>query len=96
MIKAMLSKLTFDPNMKIKKSNPARRKSFEARHNCDNPGPKTKARYWVLETLITRNMKEYNPNTTAHTKRPKKRTSMGHSNRTRPKNKNKRRQYKNI
>ena len=35
-----------DPDMKIKKSNPARRKSFRARHNCDNPGPKTKARYW--------------------------------------------------
>jgi hypothetical protein len=32
--------------MKIKKSNPARRKSFRARHNCDNPGSKTKARYW--------------------------------------------------
>jgi hypothetical protein len=32
--------------MKIKKSNPARRKNFRARHNCDNPGPKTKARYW--------------------------------------------------
>jgi hypothetical protein len=35
-----------DPNMKIKKSNPARRKSFRARHNCSNPGPKWKARYW--------------------------------------------------
>ena len=35
-----------DPNMKIKKSSPERRKSFRARHNCDNPGPKTKARYW--------------------------------------------------
>jgi hypothetical protein len=35
-----------DPNMKIKKSNPARRKSFRARHNCDNPGPRHKARYW--------------------------------------------------
>jgi hypothetical protein len=35
-----------DPNMRIKKSNPARRKSFRARHNCDNPGPKWKARYW--------------------------------------------------
>ena len=35
-----------DPNMRIKKSNPARRKSFRARHNCDNPGPRTKARYW--------------------------------------------------
>lgn len=35
-----------DPNMRIKKSNPARRKSFRARHNCANPGPRTKARYW--------------------------------------------------
>ncbi|MFZ9956846.1 MAG: hypothetical protein ACO3E1_12080 [Flavobacteriales bacterium] len=35
-----------DPNMRIKKSNPKRRKSFRARHNCDNPGPRTKARYW--------------------------------------------------
>lgn len=35
-----------DPDMKIKKSNPERRKSFRARHNCDNPGPRTKARYW--------------------------------------------------
>ena len=35
-----------DKNMTIKKNNPARRKSFRARHNCDNPGPRTKARYW--------------------------------------------------
>lgn len=35
-----------DPNMTIKKDNPARRRSFRARHNCDNPGPKDKARYW--------------------------------------------------
>lgn len=35
-----------DPNMSIKKDIPARRKSFRARHNCANPGPKTKARYW--------------------------------------------------
>ena len=35
-----------DKDMKIKKSNPERRKSFRARHNCDNPGPKWKARYW--------------------------------------------------
>ena len=32
--------------MRIKKDNPERRKSFRARHNCDNPGPKWKARYW--------------------------------------------------
>jgi hypothetical protein len=35
-----------DKKMKIKKSNPKRRKSFRARHNCDNPGPRHKARYW--------------------------------------------------
>ena len=35
-----------DKNMKIKKSNPKRRKSFRARHNCENPGPRWKARYW--------------------------------------------------
>jgi len=35
-----------DPNMKIKKNDPGRRKNFRARHNCDNPGPKWKARYW--------------------------------------------------
>jgi hypothetical protein len=35
-----------DPNMKIRKNEPERRKSFRARHNCENPGPKTKARYW--------------------------------------------------
>ena len=32
--------------MKIRKNNPAARRSFRARHNCDNPGPRTKARYW--------------------------------------------------
>ena len=32
--------------LSIKRDDPARRKSFRARHNCDNPGPKTKARYW--------------------------------------------------
>ena len=35
-----------EKTMKIKKSNPERRKSFRARHNCDNPGPRHKARYW--------------------------------------------------
>ena len=32
--------------MKIRKNNPAARRSFRARHNCDNPGPRHKARYW--------------------------------------------------
>jgi hypothetical protein len=35
-----------DKKMRIKKSNPSRRKSFRARHNCKNPGPRWKARYW--------------------------------------------------
>ena len=35
-----------DPNMEIKRDDPSRRKNFRARHNCANPGPKTKARYW--------------------------------------------------
>ena len=35
-----------DPNMSIKKDQPGRRSNFRARHNCDNPGPKTSARYW--------------------------------------------------
>jgi len=35
-----------DKKMRIKKSNPGRRKNFRARHNCENPGPRWKARYW--------------------------------------------------
>ena len=35
-----------DPNMTIKKHIPSHRKSFRARHHCDTPGPRTKARYW--------------------------------------------------
>ncbi len=35
-----------DPNMEIKRDDSGRRASFRARHNCDNPGPKWKARYW--------------------------------------------------
>ena len=34
------------PTMRIRKSNPKRRKAFRARHRCDSPGPKTMARYW--------------------------------------------------
>ena len=45
--KGNVVKVTFgDPNLSIKRDQPERRKSFRARHNCDNPGPKTKARYW--------------------------------------------------
>jgi hypothetical protein len=45
--KGNIIKVNFgDPGLSIKRDNPARRKNFRARHNCDNPGPKTKARYW--------------------------------------------------
>ena len=45
--KGNIVKVNFgDPNMTIKKNIPSNRKSFRARHNCENPGPKTKARYW--------------------------------------------------
>jgi len=35
-----------DPNMRIKKNIPSHRKSFRARHHCENPGPKDHPRYW--------------------------------------------------
>jgi hypothetical protein len=35
-----------DPNMRIKKSNPKRRKSFRARHKCSSAKDRTSARYW--------------------------------------------------
>jgi hypothetical protein len=35
-----------DPNMKIKSYIPARRRSYRARHHCENPGPRWKANYW--------------------------------------------------
>ena len=39
-----------DPNMKIKKNIPSRRKSFRARHHCENPGPRWKSRYWACKS----------------------------------------------
>lgn len=45
-----IKKVTFgDPDMPVRKHDPEARKSFRARHNCDNPGPKTKARYWACK-----------------------------------------------
>ena len=45
--KGNIIKVNFgDPGLSIKRDDPNRRKNFRARHNCDNPGPKTKARYW--------------------------------------------------
>lgn len=45
-----------DPNMEIKRDDPERRKNFRARHNCDNPGPKWKARYWACKTWSTQSV----------------------------------------
>ena len=45
--KGNIIKVNFgDPDRSIKRDNPERRKNFRARHNCDSPGPRTKARYW--------------------------------------------------
>ena len=45
--KGNIVKVNFgDPGLSIKRDNPNRRKNFRARHNCDTPGPKWKARYW--------------------------------------------------
>jgi hypothetical protein len=45
--KSNVVKGTFvDPNAEIKREDPDRRASFRARHGCDNPGPKWKAKYW--------------------------------------------------
>lgn len=45
-----------DPNMEIKRDDPARRRNFRARHNCDNPGPRWKARYWACKTWSTQSV----------------------------------------
>lgn len=48
--KGNVIKLGFgDPNMEIKRDDPDNRKNFRARHNCDDPGPKWKARYWSCQ-----------------------------------------------
>jgi len=45
--KGNIVKVNFgSPDMEIKRDDPERRKNFRARHNCDSPGPKWKARYW--------------------------------------------------
>ena len=47
-----------DKNMEIKRDDPERRKSFRARHNCDNPGPKWKARYWSCKFWSTKSVSD--------------------------------------
>jgi len=53
--KGNVVKVSFgDPNLSIKRDDPERRSNFRARHNCDNPGPKTKARYWSCKYWSTK------------------------------------------
>lgn len=47
-----------DPDMDIKRDDPERRKSFRARHRCDDPGPKDKARYWSCKMWSTKPVSE--------------------------------------
>ena len=47
-----------DPNMDIKRDDPDKRRQFRARHNCDNPGPKHKARYWSCKMWSTKNVSD--------------------------------------
>lgn len=47
-----------DPNMEIKRDDPKARKNFRARHNCKNPGPKWKARYWSCKMWSKRNVSD--------------------------------------
>ena len=47
-----------DPNMSIKRQDPDRRKAFRARHNCDTPGPKWKARYWSCKFWGAENVED--------------------------------------
>lgn len=47
-----------DPNMSIKRDDPERRKSYRARHGCDNPGPKWKANYWSCKMWSNTNVSD--------------------------------------
>jgi len=47
-----------DPKMDIKRDDPKRRKSFRARHRCDDPGPKDKARYWSCKMWSSKPVSE--------------------------------------
>jgi hypothetical protein len=57
--KGNIVKVNFgDPNMEIKRDDPERRKSYRARHNCDNPGPKWKAEYWSCKMWSKTNVSD--------------------------------------
>ena len=47
-----------DPKLDIKRDDPERRRNFRARHNCANPGPKHKARYWSCKMWSAKNVSD--------------------------------------
>lgn len=47
-----------DPEMEIKRDDPDRRRNFRKRHNCDNPGPKWKPRYWSCKFWSSKSVSE--------------------------------------
>ena len=47
-----------DPKMDIKRDDPDKRRNFRARHNCDSPGPKHKARYWSCKMWSSKNVSD--------------------------------------
>ena len=47
-----------DPKMDIKRDDPDKRRQFRARHNCDSPGPKDKARYWSCKMWSKKNVSD--------------------------------------
>jgi len=57
--KGNVVKVSFgDPNTDIKRDDPDRRSNFRARHNCDDPGPKWKARYWSCKMWGKKNVSD--------------------------------------
>jgi hypothetical protein len=59
-----------DPNMEIKRDDKDRRKSFRARHGCDNPGPKWKAKYWSCRMWSAKPVSEITSSVLSKTKDP--------------------------
>jgi hypothetical protein len=47
-----------DPNMEIKRDSPERRRNFRARHNCSDPGPPNKARFWSCRLWSTKKVSD--------------------------------------
>jgi hypothetical protein len=47
-----------DANLEIKRDDSGRRANFRARHNCDDPGPPDKARYWSCKMWSSKPVSE--------------------------------------